>query len=198
MPPGRPDRRGEQGAGRHLIPLYLPGCAAGRKTGPPAGNARFQGMESCGKLETASRASGKREIVPIPEALETCRDGGMLSMEDYRKPAESNSMRSSTGLEANIAGLLCYLIPFLSGLLLLILEKNSRFVKFHAMQAVLTFGALFAAYYVSSIIPLIGGLIQFLIQLLGFVLWILLMVKAYGKEWYRVPLIGEMAESHIH
>jgi len=122
----------------------------------------------------------------------------MLSMEDYRKPAESNSMRSSTGLEANIAGLLCYLIPFLSGLLLLILEKNSRFVKFHAMQAVLTFGALFAAYYVSSIIPLIGGLIQFLIQLLGFVLWILLMVKAYGKEWYRVPLIGEMAESHIH
>src|SRR5690606_39472754 len=55
-------------------------------------------------------------------------------MEEQRKPVDPDAMRSSTGLEVNIAGLLCYLIPFLSGLLLLLLEKNSRFVKFHAMQ----------------------------------------------------------------
>lgn len=118
-------------------------------------------------------------------------------MENQKKPVESNGMRSSTGLEVNIAGVLCYLIPFLSGLVLLFLEKNSRFVKFHAMQAVLTFGALFAAYYIADIIPLIDGLIQFVIRFTGFVLWILLMVKAYGREWYRIPVIGEMAERHI-
>jgi uncharacterized membrane protein len=120
-----------------------------------------------------------------------------MVVEEQKKPADSDAMRSSTGLEVNIAGLLCYLIPFLSGLLLLILEKNSRFVKFHAMQSVLTFGTLFAAYYIADLIPLIDGLIRFLIQVLGFVLWILLMVKAYGKEWYRLPVVGEMAEKHI-
>jgi uncharacterized membrane protein len=118
-------------------------------------------------------------------------------MEDHKKPVESNGMRSSTGLEVNVAGLLCYLIPFLSGLVFLLLEKNSRFVKFHALQSVLTFGALFVAHYVAEIIPLIGGLIQFVIGLLTLVLWILMMVKAYGKEWYRLPVFGEMAEKHI-
>jgi len=118
-------------------------------------------------------------------------------MEEQRKSVDPDAMRSSTGLEVNIAGLLCYLIPFLSGLLFLLLEKNSRFVKFHAMQAVLTFGTLFAAYYIADLIPLIDGLIRFLIRVSGFVLWILLMVKAYGKEWYRLPFVGEMAEKHI-
>jgi len=61
----------------------------------------------------------------------------------------------------------------------------------------LTFGTLFAAYYIADLIPLIDGLIRFLIRVSGFVLWILLMVKAYGKEWYRLPFVGEMAEKHI-
>lgn len=117
-------------------------------------------------------------------------------MVDHNKPSNFKSTRSSTGLEANIAGLLCYLVPFLSGLVFLIIERTSRFVKFHAMQAVLTFGTLFAAYYIASIIPIFGGLIRFLIQFLGFILWILLMVKAYGKEWFRLPVIGEMAEKY--
>ncbi|MGB0088025.1 MAG: DUF4870 domain-containing protein, partial [Planifilum fulgidum] len=134
---------------------------------------------------------------PSPRTSITMRIRRDAEMEEQRKSVDPDAMRSSTGLEVNIAGLLCYLIPFLSGLLLLLLEKNSRFVKFHAMQAVLTFGTLFAAYYIADLIPLIDGLIRFLIRVSGFVLWILLMVKAYGKEWYRLPFVGEMAEKHI-
>jgi len=165
-----------------------------KRSSPAEEKSRFQEMESCGKLKRASPS----ETAKIPGARKKIIEmtGGRI-MEDRNKSADSNRMLSSTGLEANVAGLLCYLIPLLSGLLFLILEKNSRFVKFHAMQAVLAFGVLFAAYYVSGIIPFIGALIRLLTQLLGFILWILLMVKAYGKEWFRLPVIGEMAEKHI-
>ena len=47
------------------------------------------------------------------------------------------TVKSSTGLDANIAALLAYLLGLLGGLIFFFMEKNSRFVKFHAMQSIL-------------------------------------------------------------
>jgi len=102
--------------------------------------------------------------------------------------------KSSTGLEANIAGLLCYVLWWASGLVFFLIEKESNFVRFHAIQSVYVFGALTVAGIVLGWIPVIGLVIGSLIWVLGVVLWIVLMIKAYQGEKFKLPIVGDWAE----
>ncbi len=101
---------------------------------------------------------------------------------------------SSTGLDPTLAALLAYLVGPISGVLFLVLERKSLFVRFHAMQSTITFLALFVVSIVAGLLPLVGGFLGFAVSLLSLVLWILLMVRAFQGEWYKVPVIGDMAE----
>lgn len=101
---------------------------------------------------------------------------------------------SSTGLDTNIAALLSYLVGFITGLVFLLVEKKSDFVKFHAMQSIVIFGGLFIINFVIGWIPLLGTLINFLIGVAAFVLWIMLMIKAYQGERFKLPVVGDIAE----
>jgi uncharacterized membrane protein len=94
--------------------------------------------------------------------------------------------KSSTGLDQNVAGLLCYLGGWITGLIFFLIEKDNKFVKFHAMQAIVTFGAL----TVLSVIPIVN----WFLGVVGLVLWILLMIKAYQNEKFKVPWLGNLAE----
>ena len=102
--------------------------------------------------------------------------------------------KSSTGMEENVAGLLCYLVGWVSGLVFFLIEKDSKFVKFHAMQSIITFVALTVIMWIANVIPLIGWLISGLVGLLALVLWIVLMIKAYQGEKFKLPVIGDLAE----
>ena len=102
--------------------------------------------------------------------------------------------KSSTGLEANIAGLLCYVLGWVSGLVFILIEKQSNFVRFHAIQSIYVFGTLTVASIVLGWIPVIGLVIQSLIWVLAVVLWIVLMIKAYQGEKYKLPWVGDLAE----
>lgn len=108
---------------------------------------------------------------------------------------QTQNPKSSTGLEENIAGFLCYLGLFVTGLIFLFLEKSSRFIRFHAMQSVVTFLSLWVVYFVIGLIPLFGGFLNKLVSLLSIVLWIVLMVKAYQKELYKLPIASQVAEN---
>jgi uncharacterized membrane protein len=101
---------------------------------------------------------------------------------------------SSTGLDPTLAALLAYLVGPITGLLFLLIEKKSRFVRFHAMQSTITFLALFVVMIVANAVPLLGPLIGFLAWILMLVLWVLLMVRALQGEWYKLPVVGDMAE----
>lgn len=101
--------------------------------------------------------------------------------------------KSSLGLEENIAGLLCYLLGFITGIVFLVLEKESSFVKFHALQSTIAFGGLFVVSLVLGFIPFLGWLIDLLISLFSLVLWIICMVKAYQGEMFKLPVAGEIA-----
>lgn len=101
---------------------------------------------------------------------------------------------STTGLEPNIAGLLCYLGGWITGIVFLVIEQKNKFVRFHALQSIVTFGALTVASAFLSWIPFIGGFLGAAIGILAFILWILLMVKAYHGELYKVPMAGHVAE----
>ena len=103
--------------------------------------------------------------------------------------------KSSTGLEANIAGLLCYVLGWVSGLVFILIEKQSNFVRFHAIQSIYVFGTLTVAGIVFGWIPVIGLLvIRPILGVLGVVLWIILMIKAYQGEKYKLPWVGDLAE----
>ena len=101
---------------------------------------------------------------------------------------------STTGLEPNIAGLLCYLGGWITGIVFLVIEQKNKFVRFHALQSIVTFGALTVASALLNWIPFVGGFFSAVIGILAFILWILLMVKAYQGELYKVPVAGHVAE----
>ncbi len=98
--------------------------------------------------------------------------------------------KSSTGLDENVAGFLCYLFGFITGIVFLVVEKESRFVKFHAMQSTITFLGLFVIILLFGGIPVIGALI-FIFSL---ILWLVLMIKALQGKKYLLPIVGKMAE----
>lgn len=103
--------------------------------------------------------------------------------------------KSSTGIDEHIAGLLCYLGTFVTGLIFILLEKKSPFVKFHAMQSLVTFLSLWIAYLILDVIPLVGWFLRTLVSLIGLALWIVLMIKAYQKELYKLPVASDIAET---
>ena len=101
--------------------------------------------------------------------------------------------RSSTGLDENVAGFFCYLLGFITGIVFLVLEKKSPFVRFHAMQSTITFLSLFVISLILGFIPIIA-LLVYPIWILSLILWLLLMIKALRGERYMLPIVGKMAE----
>ncbi len=95
---------------------------------------------------------------------------------------------AKTGLPKNTAAALSYALGWLSGIVFLLIEKDS-FVRFHAAQSVVTFGIL-------TIIVLIPFLWFFvpIAWIFGFVLWLVLIYKAYQGEEFKLPWVGDLAK----
>ena len=121
--------------------------------------------------------------------------------------------KSSTGLDENIAALLSYVFGWVSGLIFFLIEKDSRFVRFHAMQSIL-FNALIVVIAVvlgigitvlvfilgqlsgalAGIASLLSFLFWLLFGLLIFVAFVLLLIKAFQGQMFKLPIIGDYAE----
>lgn len=102
--------------------------------------------------------------------------------------------KTSTKLEENVAGLLCYVLGWVSGIVFLILEPKNKFVRYHAIQSIIVFGAITIVSLIFGWIPIVGVVISTLLGILAFILWIVLMVKAYRGTKYKLPVSGNMAE----
>ena len=105
--------------------------------------------------------------------------------------------KTSMGLEPNVAGLLCYVLGWLTGIIFLIMEKENQFVRFHAMQSIVTFGAFTVVSIVLCFIPFVGWVLGGLLGLPALVLWIVLMMKAYQGLKFKLPVAGDFAEKQI-
>jgi uncharacterized membrane protein len=111
---------------------------------------------------------------------------------------------SSTGLAPNLAGALSYLLMPLTGIVFFVVEKESRFVRFHAAQSIVVGLGLIAVNImlailgaVLSAVPFLGWLIASLLTLAfmfaSFVLWVVLLFRAFqGHEW-EVPVAADYA-----
>lgn len=110
-------------------------------------------------------------------------------------PAPASSINPA-GLDKNIAGLLCYALFFITGILFLLLEPYNRnpFIRFHARQSIFFSITVFVVSAILGAIPFVGWLLWPPVELAFLVLWVVLMVQAYqGKKW-KLPVIGDLAE----
>ena len=104
---------------------------------------------------------------------------------------------TSTGLSPNVAGLLCYVAGWVSGIIFLVLEQRNKFVRFHAAQSIVAFGTLTVAGIIFGLIPVVGDAFSLIIGIIGFIVWIIMIVKASSGEWYKLPWAGDVAEKIV-
>jgi uncharacterized membrane protein len=109
--------------------------------------------------------------------------------------------KTSMGLEENVAGALCYILWWITGIVFLLLEKENRFVRFHAMQSIVTFLPLTIIIWIIQVllfwVPVVSWAILSLLWILTLILWLVLMIKAYQGELYKLPIVGDFAEKQI-
>jgi uncharacterized membrane protein len=106
--------------------------------------------------------------------------------------------KTTIGLDENVAAALAYGMGWITGVAFLLSERENRFVRFHALQSTITFGALSLAWMISLSIPFFGWLLAIIvIPFVSIVLWLLLMFKAYQGERYKLPTVGDMAEQRL-
>ncbi|MBP7791850.1 MAG: DUF4870 domain-containing protein [Candidatus Goldbacteria bacterium] len=109
-----------------------------------------------------------------------------------------NEKKTQIGLTENFEAMLCYVLGWVTGVIFFIIEKESKFVRFHALQSILTFIGVMILFVVLSIIPVLGWLISVVFTPVVIILWIILMVRAYRGEMWKLPIVGEMAAKQVH
>ena len=101
-------------------------------------------------------------------------------------------------MDANIAAALSYLVGFVTGIIFLVVEKENRFVRFHAMQSTILFAGIVAIDILLQLVPILGALVViFVVIPASAILWLLLMFKAYQGEEFRLPLVGDVAAERM-
>jgi uncharacterized membrane protein len=122
-------------------------------------------------------------------------------------PAQSSTGTPSAGMTNNVAACLSYLFGWVTGLIFLVIEpyKNDRFVRFHAFQSIFLSISVFAIWIGALILTTILGFIThglgfFIMGPLMMIVWlgvvvaaVICMIKAYGNEQFKLPIIGDLA-----
>ncbi len=104
--------------------------------------------------------------------------------------------KTSSGMQPNIAALLSYVLGIITGIIFYLIEKENKFVRFHAMQSIVVFGFLFVLGIVLSVIPVIGWALLPVLWVVDLIVWVLLMIKAYQGEYFKLPIAGDIAEKN--
>jgi uncharacterized membrane protein len=106
--------------------------------------------------------------------------------------------KTCIGVDANIAAVLAYVLGFVSGLAFLLMEKDNKYVRFHAMQSVLLFATVTILNVTLSIVPILGALAAaFVVWPSTVIIWLFLMYKAFSGERFKLPILGDFAEQQI-
>lgn len=122
-------------------------------------------------------------------------------------PMNAAAVPVSPGMTNNVAGMLCYILGIITGVIFLVLEpyKNNRFVRFHAFQSIffsvvcIAFSMVWSFFFLTVLFtPGLGlwglfSLFGLLIRLAMFAGWIFLMIKAYNNQEFKLPIIGDLA-----
>src|SRR6266498_3384501 len=118
--------------------------------------------------------------------------------------AQSPLGPSSMGMQPNVAAGLSYVLGWVTGLIFFLIEKQNRFVRFHAMQSILFFGGIQVIVLILSVIGNIGflGLLTFFassaLELIVLVGSIVLMINGFQGTHFKLPIVGDYAEKYAN
>lgn len=132
-----------------------------------------------------------------PEERQRIYEEEKARIEAERLRNQKAGSASFAGLPQNIASLLCYLGFWVSGIIFLLIEKQNKVVRFHAAQSLLLFGFLSMVSFPLGYLPGIGWFFDLSIGILTFILWVVLMVKAYNGEMFKIPLVSRIAADMV-
>jgi len=158
---------------------------------------------------TVEDRAGSRGYLP---AAGPDRSGDSFRVMFFGRPPGGKSDGGSaggdrTGLPGNATALLCYVLGWVTGIVFLVVDNDDRLVRFHAWQSILTFGTVTLIYVLLNVLAglfftgpwrplLVWTALYTLAGAASFLLWLILMVKAYQGQRWKVPLLGELAERY--
>lgn len=102
--------------------------------------------------------------------------------------------KTALGLPKNTTAAVAYVLGWVSGLVVFLVEKEDKFVRFHALQSVVAFGL----FTVISMVPFVGWMLSPLVMLIALVTWVICLVKAYQGEKFMLPVIGDFVEKQLN
>lgn len=122
-----------------------------------------------------------------------------------QEPPPDLSEMTSTGLDPRLAGLLCYILWPITGLIFLLIEKTNAVVRFHAAQSLVSGVALILLFLVLTVLQIaftvinwtlgsLVGIVWVLVWIGAVALYIVLLIKGYSGEKWKLPTLGDMAE----
>ncbi len=117
--------------------------------------------------------------------------------ERLERERQAPGRESTVNLQPNVAGLLCYVGWWISGLVFFIIEQKNEWIRFHAAQSLITFGSIVVFGMLINLIPWVGPPLAGVTWFIGFVLWIVLMIKAYNGERFKLGIFGDFAEKLV-
>jgi uncharacterized membrane protein len=100
--------------------------------------------------------------------------------------------KSSTGMDANVAAGLSLVFGWISGLIFFLIEKDSKFVKFYAFQAIML-SLLMVVAGVFNVIPVLGQIVFIVVAVGVLILWIVCLINAFTGKIFKIPVLGEVA-----
>ena len=145
----------------------------------------------------------RTEPPPLPGHLPATRPVGPPAIP--ARAAGSRLGTTSTGLDPRVAATLSYLVGWLTGLLFYLLERDNKYVRFHAMQSIVGLGALWAlgvSFWILGFLTVFVSATGFRILmwmaeitwLAGVIVWLICLFKAYSGERWKLPIAGDVAE----
>ncbi len=130
----------------------------------------------------------------------------MTTPQSDPQPTGGPQPAASSGMDPQLAGLLAYLIPPITGITFLLIEKTNKVVRWHAAQSIV-FGIVWIVLWVvftilstilGMLVPIIGTIISLVVwlglALGGFILWVLCLIKGYSGEMWRMPVLAPYAD----
>jgi len=150
-----------------------------------------------------------------PEERKRIYEEEKARLEPEEKVEATKETGSSTGLKPNVAGLLCYLGVWVTGIIFLIIERKNKLVRFHAMQSLVTFGILHIIIAIAGAIRnwvswsmidwgwlfypqwVAANAVFGIFVAISIILWIVLMHRTYHGRWVKLPVFGDLAQKLV-
>jgi uncharacterized membrane protein len=195
-------RTGYGGYGRYTTPQQPGDASSGQQYGQQGGQS---GQSGQGGTQQSSQQQGYQQSSYGQQFQQQEYADSTYQAPGSAAPTMSAYGPTTTPLSARTEAILSYALWWVGGLVFFLIERKNRFVRFHAAQSIIFFGAvsvLLGVLQLISIIPLLGFLLSVpisfastIITIIAVATWLFMMIQMYRGKNVRIPIVSGYAES---